>query len=87
MKELVNARSGSDSDGIHFEMIIGTDIDQTALVPGNLLREWTENNRNYFHYKMEIPMIDFYSIVSAKYDIKRGKWIWKFTIIKVMSTT
>lgn len=76
-KELVNARSGSDSDGINFEMIIGTDIDQTALVPGNLLREWTENNRNYFHYKMEIPMIDFYSIVSAKYDIKRDKWISK----------
>ena len=77
LKELVNARSGSDSDGIHFEMVIGTDIDQTALVPGNLLREWTENNRNYFHYKMEIPMIDFYSIVSARYDIKKDKWISK----------
>ncbi|REG89383.1 ABC transporter permease/M1 family aminopeptidase [Winogradskyella sediminis] len=76
-KELVNARSGSDSDGINFEMIIGTDIDQTALVPGNLLREWTENNRNYFHYKMEIPMIDFYSIVSARYDIKKDSWISK----------
>ncbi|WP_178988739.1 ABC transporter permease/M1 family aminopeptidase [Winogradskyella schleiferi] len=76
-KELVNARSGSDSDGINFEMIIGTDIGQTALVPGNLLKEWTENNRNYFHYKMEIPMIDFYSIVSAKYDIKKDQWISK----------
>ncbi|MEP2058096.1 MAG: M1 family aminopeptidase [Maribacter litoralis] len=77
VKELVNTRSGSDSDGINFEMIIGTDIDQTALVPGNLLREWTENNRNYFHYKMEIPMIDFYSIVSARYDIKKDSWISK----------
>ncbi len=76
-KELVNARSGSDSDGIHFEMVIGTEINQTALVPGNLLREWTENNRNYFHYKMEIPMIDFYSIVSARYDIKKDQWISK----------
>ena len=76
-KELVNARSGSDSDGIHFEMVIGTEINQTALVPGNLLREWTENNRNYFHYKMEIPMIDFYSIVSARYDIKKDNWISK----------
>lgn len=77
VKELMNARSGSDSDGINFEMIIGTEIDQTALVPGNLLKEWTENNRNYFHYKMEIPMIDFYSIVSAKYDIKKDQWISK----------
>lgn len=75
VNELINARSGSDSDGINFEMTIGTSVDQTALVPGNLLREWTENNRNYFHYKMEIPMINFYSIVSAVYEIKRDTWI------------
>ena len=74
-KELVNARSGSDSDGINFEMTIGTSGDQTAIVPGKLLREWTENNRNYFHYKMEIPMINFYSIVSAAYEIKKDTWI------------
>ncbi|WP_394971912.1 M1 family aminopeptidase [uncultured Croceitalea sp.] len=73
--ELVNARSGSDSDGINFEMIIGTSEDQTALVPGNLLKQWTENNRSYFHYKMNIPMINFYSIVSATYEIKKDTWI------------
>lgn len=75
VNELVNARSGSDSDGLNFEMIIGTSIDQTALVPGDLLEQWTENNRNYFHYKMENPIINFYSIVSAKYEIKKEKWI------------
>ncbi|MFV9551082.1 M1 family aminopeptidase [Algibacter sp. PT7-4] len=73
--ELVNARSGSDSDGINFEMIIGTSIDQTAIVPGDVLKQWTTNNRNYFHYKMDIPMINFYSIVSATYDIKKDTWI------------
>ncbi|NJB69911.1 hypothetical protein GGR42_000373 [Saonia flava] len=77
VNELKNARSGSDSDGINFEMIIGTSKDQTALVPGNLLRKWTENNRNYFHYKMERPMINFYSIVSAEYEIKKDKWMTK----------
>lgn len=73
--ELVNARSGSDSDGINFEMIIGTSINQTALVPGNLLKKWTKNHRNYFHYKMEIPIINFYSIVSAVYEIEKDTWI------------
>ncbi|MFL1895275.1 M1 family aminopeptidase [Aquimarina sp. 2-A2] len=73
--ELVNARSGSDSDGINFEMIIGTSKDQTAIVPGNLLRNWSENNRNYFHYKMNKSMINFYAIVSAEYEIKKDKWI------------
>ncbi|WP_179345004.1 ABC transporter permease/M1 family aminopeptidase [Winogradskyella ursingii] len=73
--ELKNARSGSDSDGINFEMTIGTSKDQTALVPGNLLKQWTENNRNYFQYKMDISMINFYAIVSGVYNIKRDTWI------------
>ena len=73
--ELKNAMSGGDSDGINFEMIIGTSNDQTALVPGSLLKQWTDNNRNYFHYKMEIPMINFYSVVSATYEIKKDTWI------------
>ena len=75
INELINARSGSDSDGIHFEMIIGTSKEQTALVPGDLLKQWEVNNRNYFHYKMNIPMINFYSIVSATYEIKKDTWI------------
>ncbi len=74
-KELVNARSGSDSDGIHFEMTIGTSDDQTAIVPGKLLREWTENDRNYFHYRTKIPIINFYSFVSAAYEIRKDTWV------------
>jgi ABC-type transport system involved in multi-copper enzyme maturation permease subunit len=74
-KELVNARSGGDSDGIRFEIVIGTDENQTAIAPGNLLKTWKENNRNYFHYKMEIQMINFYSIVSAKYEVKKDIWL------------
>jgi hypothetical protein len=73
--ELVNARSGGDSDGIHFEIVIGTGKDQTAIAPGNLLKSWEENNRNYFHYKMDIQMINFYSIVSAKYEVKKDTWL------------
>lgn len=74
-KELVNARSGGDSDGIQFEMIIGTSKNQTALVPGDLLRKWTDNNRKYFHYKTNTSIINFYAIVSADYEIKKDKWM------------
>ena len=74
-KELVNALSGGDSDGIHFEIVLGTDENQTAIAPGNLLKSWKENDRNYFHYKMESEMIDFYSIVSAQYEVKRDTWL------------
>ncbi|MDO6596606.1 M1 family aminopeptidase [Oceanihabitans sp. 2_MG-2023] len=77
LNELKNARSGSDSDGVYFEMIIGTSNNQTALVPGNLVKHWSENNRNYFHYKMKQPIINFYSIVSATYEIKKDSWVAK----------
>lgn len=73
-EELLNARAGSDSDGIKFEMIIGTSGNQTAIAPGTLLKKWTENNRNYFHYKMENQIINFYSIVSAQYEVKKDVW-------------
>ncbi|WP_456866207.1 ABC transporter permease [Galbibacter sp. BG1] len=53
INELQNARSGSDSDGIRFEMVVGTAIDQFAIVPGELVKQWKENNRAYFQY-MEI---------------------------------
>ncbi len=72
--EVLNARSGSDSDGIDFEMVIGTAKDQTAIVPGELLKQWQERDRNYFHYKMKQPIIDFYSIISARYELKKDTW-------------
>lgn len=66
---------GDDADYIKFEMVIGTDKDQTAIAPGYLQKSWDENGRKYFHYKMDVPMVNFYSIVSAKYEVKKDKWI------------
>lgn len=80
--ELQNARYGSDSDGINFEMIIGTAIDQTAIVPGELVKQWKENNRSYFQYKMNQKMINFYAIVSARYEVKKDIWEPKSGIIR-----
>ncbi len=73
--ELLNARSGSDSDGINFEIIISTDKDQKAIAPGTLIKEWVENDRNYFYYKMDTPMINFYSIVSGRYEVLKDNWL------------
>ncbi|MHA7057390.1 ABC transporter permease/M1 family aminopeptidase [Aquimarina sp. M1] len=73
-RELVNAISGGDSNGINFEAIIGTTSEQTAITSGTLIKQWEENNRNYFHYKMDQPMINFYSIVSADYNVKKDSW-------------
>ncbi len=65
---------GDDADRIRFEITLGTSLDQVAIAPGYLQREWTENNRRYFHYRMDVPMVNFYSIVSARYVVARDTW-------------
>ncbi|SEB46535.1 Peptidase family M1 [Tenacibaculum sp. MAR_2009_124] len=81
-EELMNARSGGDSDGIHLEVVIGTHQDQTAVTAGKLIDKWTKNNRNYFHYKTDQRIINFYSIVSAKYEVMKEQWIGTNTALK-----
>ncbi|WP_438423548.1 ABC transporter permease/M1 family aminopeptidase [Aquimarina macrocephali] len=68
-------RSKGDGEEINFEMIIGTDSSQIAIAPGYLQKKWKEGNRNYYHYKMDKPMSNFYSIVSAKYEVLKDKWV------------
>jgi hypothetical protein len=65
---------GDDADHIRFEIVVSTDNDQIAIAPGYLQKEWTEDNRKYYHYKMDAPMCNFYSIISARYAVKRDKW-------------
>jgi ABC-type transport system involved in multi-copper enzyme maturation permease subunit len=65
---------GDDADYIRFEMVIGTEADQIAIAPGYLQKEWKDNGRQYFHYAMDVPMVNFYSIVSARYEVLRDTW-------------
>ncbi|TAE46658.1 MAG: aminopeptidase, partial [Bacteroidetes bacterium] len=71
---LRNSLFGDNSDRIRFEIVMGTSPDQIAIAPGYLQKEWTEGNRRYFHYKMDIPMANFYSMVSARYEVLRETW-------------
>ena len=63
-----------DADFIDFETTISTSEDQIAVVSGYLQKEWTENGRRYFHYKMDSPIMNFYSFLSGRYEVKRDKW-------------
>ncbi|GAB4236653.1 MAG: M1 family aminopeptidase [Ekhidna sp.] len=60
-----------DSHGINFEIVVGTVPDQIAIAPGYLQREWEEDGRRYFHYKMDKEMMPFFNIVSARYEVVR----------------
>ncbi|MEJ5995170.1 M1 family aminopeptidase [Pedobacter sp. Du54] len=73
--ELVNARSGSDSDGAILEIVIGTEAPQIALSSGDLVAKWNKDGRNYFHYKTNQQIINFYPIISGRYEVMRDTCI------------
>jgi hypothetical protein len=64
----------AEGDWIAFEATVGTDADQIARAPGYLEREWTVNGRRYFRYRMDVPILDFYAFLSARYAVKRDVW-------------
>ena len=64
----------SESDWIHFETVVSTSADQIALAPGYLQREWTEDGRRYFHYKMDAPILGLVAWLSADWEVRRDRW-------------
>jgi ABC-2 type transport system permease protein len=71
---LKNTYISADADWIRFECVVSTVPDQIALAPGYLQKEWTENGRRYFQYKMDCPILNFYAFLSARYEVKKDKW-------------
>ncbi len=63
-----------ESDWIDFETTVSTSADQIALAPGYLQKEWVENGRHYFHYKMDAPILGFFAYLSARWQVKRDSW-------------
>ncbi len=70
----MDAYIGLNSDWVNVETIIRTAPDQIAIGPGSLLREWTENGRRCFHYKLDHASFNFYSFLSARYEVARRDW-------------
>ncbi len=56
---------------INFETVVSTHEDQVVVAPGNLIKNWTEHNRNYFHYKMDRPIPFRFAFASADFSIKK----------------
>jgi ABC-2 type transport system permease protein len=63
-----------DSHWVNFETTISTEPDQIAVAPGYLQREWVEGDRRYFHYRMNAPILNFYSWLSARYTVAESSW-------------
>jgi len=71
---MANYLTDGRSDFINVETTISTAGDQIAIAPGSLIKKWTENGRNYYHYKVDHPSLNFFSFISAKYEVATRKW-------------
>lgn len=64
----------NDSDFIDFRTTVSTTAEQLAIAPGILKKQWVENGRRYFNYEAKTPMQNFYSFMSAEYQIVKDRW-------------
>ena len=72
-----NLLFNDDADYITFEGTVSTAPNQIAIMPGQLHKEWEENGRKYYHYKMSGELDFFYNISSAEYNVHRDEWSGK----------
>jgi ABC-2 type transport system permease protein len=69
-----NTYLSNDSDWIDFATTVSTSADQIALAPGYLQRTWEKDGRRYFEYKMDAPILHFYSYLSARWAVRKDRW-------------
>jgi ABC-type transport system involved in multi-copper enzyme maturation permease subunit len=65
---------GPDAGWIDFDAVVSTSADQVAIAPGTLEQEWVDKGRRYFHYRMDKPILNFYSFQSARYEVRHDRW-------------
>jgi len=75
-------RPALHSGGARIRVVIGTSLDQVAVGPGILLREWSENARRYFEYARTAStapsperavVLPAFSVHSARYAVARER--------------
>lgn len=62
-----------DADWVTVNCEFGTSADQIAIAPGKLIKQYEKNGRKYFHYQLNKPSANFYSFISARYEVAREK--------------
>ena len=64
----------NDADWINFDAVVSTSADQAVVAPGTLVREWMDKGRRFFHFRMDKPILNFYTIQSARYEVRHDRW-------------
>lgn len=59
---------------ITLDATVSTSGDQIAVGSGELVKQWSANGRNYFHYKSDRPMPFRFAFSSARYAVKKSAY-------------
>ncbi len=63
-----------DADWVNADITVSTDAGQTPIAPGYVVSDNTENGRRVVHFRTDAPIMHFFSIQSADYEIARDRW-------------
>ena len=70
-----NYLSAGSADWVNVETYISTSADQLVIAPGSKVEEdKIEGGRRMAHYKLDHPSQNFYSFISADYELASRKW-------------
>lgn len=56
---------------VNLRTTISTSPDQIAIAPGTLIKQWKQDGRNYYSYKLNHQALNFFAFVSAEYEVAR----------------
>jgi aminopeptidase N len=71
---LANHYLRHDSDWVSAEITVTTDADQVPLAPGYTVSDTTKGDRRTLVTKTEAPIMNFFSIQSARYAVKKDSY-------------
>lgn len=66
--------AGNAGSWIDLDSTVSTAPGQTAIAPGQLVRQWTEHGRPVFHYHTYAPALPAVEFISARYATRGGEW-------------
>ena len=70
---LKNMYRSKDADFVDFKATVSTAIDQIAIAPGYLQKEWQKDNRRYFEYRSNEQVTNDFIFNSGKFEVFKDK--------------
>ncbi len=61
----------ANADWVNADISVTTDADQTPVAPGYRISDVTRNGRRTIRFRTDAPVLNFFSVQSARYAIKR----------------